>query len=86
LGSAHLSGRRINCPRGIRWETIRGSATSRRKKNASKAQHCDSYNLQRKYLFENPKILNIMDRAADDLGIRNPLLKAMEGAARTLPH
>lgn len=49
-------------------------------------KHCDSYNLQRKYLFENPKILNIMDRAADDLGIRNPLLKAMEGAASTPPH
>lgn len=49
-------------------------------------KHCDSYNLQRKYLFENPKILNIMNRASDDLGIRNPLLKALEETASTPPH
>lgn len=41
-------------------------------------QHCDSYNLQRKYLFENPKILAIMDLASEDLGIKNPLIKVME--------
>lgn len=43
-------------------------------------QHCDSYNLQRKYLFENRKILAITDLASEDLGIQNPLIKVMEKA------
>ena len=43
-------------------------------------QHCDSYNLQRKYLFENRKILAITDLASEDLGIQNPLIKVTEKA------
>lgn len=43
-------------------------------------KHCDSYHLQRKYLFENRKILAIMDLASEELGIKNPLLKVMDQA------
>lgn len=38
-------------------------------------KHCDSYHLQQKYLFDNPRIISIMDTAAKDLGITNPMYR-----------
>ncbi|MFA5408099.1 MAG: reverse transcriptase/maturase family protein [Bacilli bacterium] len=38
-------------------------------------QHCDSHNLVEKYVYQNPKLVGIMDSASEDLGIKNPLFQ-----------
>lgn len=46
-------------------------------------KHCNSYNLQRKYLITNDKILAITDLASDDLDIKNPLRRVIEDNCRS---
>lgn len=38
-------------------------------------KHCDCHNLSSKYIYENDRILEIMDNAAIGMGIQNPLWK-----------
>jgi retron-type reverse transcriptase len=36
-------------------------------------KHCNSYNLQHKYLFNNSKLTSIVNNSCDNIGIKNPL-------------
>ncbi|MBT9139000.1 MAG: Group II intron-encoded protein LtrA [Syntrophomonadaceae bacterium] len=38
-------------------------------------QHCNGYNLLSKYVLGNERIIRAMDRASEELGIRNPIFK-----------
>jgi retron-type reverse transcriptase len=40
-------------------------------------KHCDSYNLLNKYIISNQNLLDIVDAASSDMGIRNPLRRAI---------
>ena len=36
-------------------------------------QHCDGYNLIKSYILEDKKLINLIDEAADKMGINNPI-------------